>query len=90
MDRWLLVLLSTASVWFTFEMARWLGIVRMLPQKDLEKLTGASEDRNPPEIREVTKQYGVNLGLNFLNSIFVFAVLVSISLIVATIRSFPA
>lgn len=91
MEKILLLVLTALSIFITFEMARWLGLVNRCSQREIEKLIGIDRGSvSPPDSPNSGRQLIIAQAKWILVLLFVMAVCVSGTLIVATFKSLLA
>jgi hypothetical protein len=90
MDQWILLALTALMVFVVFEMSRWLVAIRQLRSRDAERLVGMPRDAEtlPPKARQAMSQFVISKGFRFLFVLYGIAVVVCLSLIVATAKAF--
>ena len=91
MEKWLLLLLSGLSIWFNFQFAQWLGLVRTISEGESEKLFGLNGGKElPPSNRGTGSRFVIIQGQSFLFVLFICSIASSVFLVTNTYRAlFP-
>ena len=89
MGKLILLALTVTSVFLTYEMAQWLGLINSFSPREMWKLIGgdrgtppSADDSNP------VKQMAINQSKTLLLMLFMFSCTTSGALIVATLTAF--
>ena len=89
MGKLILLALTVTSVFLTYEMAQWLGLINTFSPREMWKFIGvdrgtspAADDPNP------VRQMVINRSKTFLLMLFMFSCATSGALIVATFTAF--
>jgi hypothetical protein len=90
MDQWILLALTVLMVFIVFEMSRWLAATRRHRSRDAERLVEMPRDVEtlPPKARQAMAQFVISKGFGFLYVLYGIAVVVCLSLLVATVKAF--
>ena len=90
MDQWILLALTALMVVIVFEMSRWLAATRLHRTRDDERLVGMPRhvETLPPKVRHAMSQFVISKGFGFLYVLYGIAIVVCLSLLVATVKAF--
>jgi hypothetical protein len=87
MEPWLLLLLSAGMAWITVEMARWFASLQRHKEQDLERIVGQAPNM-PPEIHRAWRPIAITKSLTFVLVLLLMCCLLTLSLVIATIKAF--
>ena len=89
MGKLILLALTVTSVFLTYEMAQWLGLINTLSPREMWKLIGGDRGTSPSaDDSSPARQMVIYRSKTFLLMLFMFSCATSGALIVATFTAF--